>query len=474
MDLDGALVNKVKNYIQKHNLLKYREKVLVACSGGMDSVCLAEILCVLSRLFSWQITVGHVNHQIRGEEAQQDALWVSDFCRRRGLPFVLAKVDVPAFAEENGCSTEEAARILRYRALDGMAKEHDLSVVAVAHNQEDNAETILMNILRGSGIEGASGIKNRRGNVVRPLLFVSRKEIEAFCRQNNIDYRTDSSNSDKKYLRNKVRLELLPILGEYNPEVIPAICRFGGMLARDADFLAGLARECYRTEAVSVQDGEVSLASGKLKSMDPAIVSRVLLMAIKECLQEKPDAYINYKHIAKVQELLSESRTGAVLELPGGLKVKKDYAALQLSAANLQEKKAALSGEYFLPVPGRVVLPDKRIVRASIFRGEKPRAIDARKAAFPAAVADKGLVVRARAPGDVFLPPGMNGSKRKLKEFLIDSKIPLAERDNIPLVVDGAGILWIAGVRGAYREESGSVDKWIYLELIEKEYINGS
>jgi tRNA(Ile)-lysidine synthase len=471
--LDGALINKVKKYIQQNNLLKYREKVLIACSGGMDSVCLTEILRILSHFFSWQVTVGHVNHQIRGEEAQEDALWVNAFCRRRGLPFILAKIDVPAFVAENGGSLEEAARILRYSALEDMAKEHDLSAIAVAHNQEDNAETILMNILRGSSLEGASGIKNRRGSIVRPLLPASRKEIDAFCRQNNIDYRTDSSNSDKKHLRNRVRLELLPILTEYNPEVIPALCRFGGMLARDADFLTRLAGEYYRKEAVFLQDAAVSLAADKLKSMDPALVSRVLLMAIKECLQEKPDSYINYKHIAKVQELLREGRTGAVLELPGGLKVKKDYAALLFSAAKPPAKEAALSGEYFLPVPGRVVLPDKRIVRASIFCGEKPRTTSARKAAFPAAVADKGLIVRGRKPGDMFSPSGMDGRKRKLKDFLIDSKIPLAERDNIPLVVDSAGILWIAGVRGAYREEARSVYKWIYLELIEKEYING-
>lgn len=131
-----------------------------------------------------------------------------------------------------------------------------------------------------------------------------------------------------------------------------------------------------------------------------------------------------------------------------------------------------LAGEYFLPVPGRVALPDKRIVRASIFYGEKPKATGASNAVFPAEVADKGLAVRGRAPGDVFLPSGMNGSKRKLKDFLIDSKIPLAERDNIPLVIDGAGILWIAGVRCAYREAARPAEKWIYLELIEKEYLN--
>jgi tRNA(Ile)-lysidine synthase len=365
---------------------------------------------------------------------------------------------------------EEAARLLRYEALNKLAAEQELPVVAVAHNLDDNAETLLMNILRGSGLEGLTGIKARRGNLVRPLLNISREEIETFCRRHNIAYRTDSSNGDTRYLRNKVRLELFPILREYNRNIAASLAHLGKTLARDADFLKKAAANFY-IGAADRRGGAVLLPLDKMRGLPQALLSRVILLAVKEQLGGKSFVYITHKHVESVLDLVLEGRTGAVLELPGALTVKRDYLHIAFTAAP-PDSRPVLAEEYVLTVPGRVVLQDNRILRASVFRGAQPGAVGKNKAVFPASVARDGLIVRGRRSGDMFRPAGMEGAGCKLKKFLIDHKVPQTERDNIPLVLDKEGVLWVAGVRGAFRQTEEEVKQWLYLELLDKEYIH--
>lgn len=467
----GSLINKIKKQIEKNLLFKRRERILIACSGGVDSVVMTEILRVLAPAFGWQLFVCHVNHNIRGNEATEDALWVGNFCRMRGLEYCVENVNVPKFSSENGYSIEEAARILRYQALNKVASEKNLSVIAVAHNMEDNAETVLMNTLRGSGIDGLTGIKQKIGNVVRPLLSVSREEIEAFAQEQKISFRTDSSNKNKKHLRNKIRLELLPGLKKYNPEIVSALCRMAGILEKDAEFLHKAARSKF-IEASHEKDGVLKLSLNTMKNLDDALLTRVLLFAVRSSLSDIPNCYVANKHITKLAELVREGKTGTILELPGRLKVKKDYQEILFSLQPFERQERERLPEQILSVPGRVVLPDGRILRASLFRGTRPPVSSPAKAVFPAYVAKGGLLVRGRVSGDIFRPSGMKGQRRKLKDFLIDSKIPVERRDGLPLVFDREGLLWIAGVRCAHRESGQFVDNWLYLELLDKEYIN--
>ena len=464
-----SLINKIRRTIEKNALVKQGERILIACSGGADSVAMTEALRILSLLEQWYIFVCHVNHNIRGEEAQQDALWVGNFCHVRGLDFCIENVDVPTFAKEEKYSLEEAARILRYRTLQRVAEERNLSKIAVAHNLDDNAETIIMNILRGSGLDGLTGIKVKRDNIIRPMLEITRPEIEEFCCNNDLDFCTDSSNKERKHLRNRIRMDLVPVLKRYNPSVSEALCRLGGILEKDAILLSQLALEKYKAVAIEKEDA-IFLPLDKLLAMDKAFLPRVFSLTIKQSIGDS--AYISTQHLYQLQELLEKGRTGAVLDLPSELKVKRSYEALVFSTKNDEQTQVISLEQMALPVPGRIVLPDRRIIRASIFRGSKPRIAESQKAIiFPAYVAEHGLVVRPRENGDVFQPSGMNGSKQKLKQFFIDNKIPQEERDNIPLVCDDDGILWIAGLRVAHREYVDT-NSWLYLELIDREYLN--
>lgn len=471
MQKHDSLINRVRQQIEKNYLFKRKERILVACSGGADSVVMLEVLRVLAPAFGWQLSVCHVNHNIRGKEAQEDALWVGNFCRMRGLSVYAENVDVPKFSEENKCSIEEAARILRYQVLNNIADEKGFTSIAVAHNMEDNAETLLMNIMRGSGLDGLTGIKQKNGNIVRPLLSISRKDILEFAATHKLAFRTDSSNKNKKYLRNRVRLELLPALSKYNPEIVPALCRTTGLLERDAAYLNKIARDKF-IQVSTEKDGALLLKLSDIKELDEALLTRVLLFAAKSALQEVSDAYISYKHINSVVELVKEGKTGTVLALPGQLKVKKDYDFLLLSNQPFEPKENKHLGEYVLPVPGRVVLPDGSILRASLFCGAKPKVAVRTKAVFPDYVARGGLLIRGRSAGDIFQPSGMQGKQKKLKKFFIDSKIPVEKRNHIPLVFDREGLLWIAGYRSSHRELRPITDSWLYLELIDKEYIN--
>ncbi len=463
-----SVVNKVKKTIDEHAYFKSGERILVACSGGADSIALLEILRTLSIRGGWQVGVCHVNHHLRGKESDEDALWVGNFCRLRGITCSTEHVDVQKLATEGGHSVEEAARILRYEALRKVADRDGYSCIAVAHNHQDNAETILLNLLRGSGIEGLTGMQGRQVDIVRPFLGVERKNIEDFCDQQKIAYRKDSSNKNKNYLRNRVRLELLPQMEKFNPAVVDALCRTGELLETDADFLRSLAKEKYDNMILQDRDS-LSLPLDALSAEHKAMCSRIIALAINHVLSN--NGYIGSKHIAKVRELLLAGRTGAVIDLPGDLKVKKTYDELLFATRPFDEIKVNPLEELKLPVPGRADLPDGRILRASLFRGGKPKVNGVTKAIFPAAVADGGLTVRSRRPGDLFQPSGMQGSRQKLKEFFIDNKLPVEDRDGIPLVCDRDGILWIVGLRCAYREAPDN-GKWLYLEFLDQEYVH--
>ena len=469
MEKKESIVNIVKKYIDKNTLFVRNERILVACSGGADSVAMLEILRTLASLYDWQIHVCHVNHNIRGKESDEDALWVKNFCRLRGLELTIENVDVPKYVEENKCSPEEGARILRYQALKKVLNDKNFSAIAVAHNKNDNAETILMNIIRGSGTNGLLGIQMKRNVIVRPMLEIPRREIEEFCHTQKIDYRTDSSNKDKKYLRNKVRLELMPVLEKYNGEIITALAKTAELISEDVDFLNKSAGETFDKIVKDKDENKVVLLK-EFSLLHRAVSTRLAGIIIKDMLKGEKH-YIGFKHLNKVVDFALGGRTGAVIEIPGEIKIKKDYETLVFSKYDFKKEETIIINEEVLKVPGRVVLPDGKIIRASLFKGARPRVITNDVAVFPYPIASEGLTVRSRRSGDIIKPVGMHGSKRKLKDVFIDCKIPYEKRDSIALVCDKEGVLWIAGIKSAHREQV-TTDTWLYLELINKEYID--
>ncbi len=469
MERKDFLITRTKNYIEDNSLITPGERVLIACSGGADSVALLEVLKLLAHSLKYEIAVCHVNHNIRGTEAKDDALWIGNFCRIRGIDFCIKEINVPNFAKENKLSLEEAARILRYKVLNEVAREKNCSAIAVAHNKEDNAQTVIMNILRGSLLDGLTGIKAKNNNIIRPFLFAEREIIEDFCKQNKIAYRVDSTNQDKKYLRNKVRMELMPVLQKYNPQIVHSLCNMADMLSKDATFLKGLAQESFLNLAQR-KNGDIIFPLEKLGKISSSLLSRIILLTMKTLATQDERAYFSSKHVADVLKLICNGNLNTQIVLPNKLYVKKDYSNLIFSKHQFKKDEKVVFGEYKLSIPGKVVLPNKKIIRASIFRGAKPKVRQHSIAVFPIEIAQEFLIVRTRLAGDVFCPSGMGGKHKKLKEFFIDSKIPFDKRDDIPLVLDKEGILWICGVRCAHRDVKKLYnDSWLYLEFFNGE-----
>lgn len=294
-------------------------KLILACSGGADSLAMTEALTIIfpqSSLF-----VVHINHSIRAIAAQQDADLVEKFCAMRNLNCIVIEVNVPDFAKQNKLSLEEAARILRYRELLKVLDTEQADYIVTGHNKDDQAETLLINLLRGSGLAGLSAMKMCSGKIIRPLLNISRVAIEDFCLERSIVYALDQTNYDTKYLRNKIRYELLPLLGqEYNPSIVDTLTRTTNLICIDDDYLKSQAEKFFQEHAF-VENSCVTFSTD-IASLHQAVLTRIVFIAIDVVMGERKS--INYSHIIAILELFGKP-TGKFLQLPKGLRVEKKY-----------------------------------------------------------------------------------------------------------------------------------------------------
>jgi len=438
------IIDKVKHAIEKHQLLERGDKLVVAISGGPDSVCLLHILHSLSVEYGIKIYGAHLNHNFRGIEAQKDAQYVNNLCEELDIMPFVKSMDVGKYAKEKGYSLEEAGRILRYQFFDEVAEKVGASKIAVAHNQNDQAETVLMRLLRGAGPQGLAAIRHKRDKIIRPLLDATRGEIEAYCDMHNLAPRIDHTNAQAIYHRNKIRLELLPYLQkEYNPNIIEALVKTASLLKMDNDFLELQARDSYNL--LKRNENEcLYLPILGINKLHLSLKSRILRIAAEELLGKKEA--LEYKHINSILELIENSETGKRLVLPEGLFVSKSYNQLIFS---LRDYSVDNSFYYLLNVDDCTYIPEaegefhlrllEREELKEIPKGNNIKAFDWDKV-------KNQLIVRNRRDGDRFIPLGLSGHK-KLKDFFIDLKIERAHRDNIPLVCDGEEIMWIVGYR---------------------------
>jgi tRNA(Ile)-lysidine synthase len=444
-----AFRKRLQETIRRMGLLKQGDTVLVGVSGGPDSMALLHALWRLSAEEDWRVFAVHVNHQLRGEASEADQAYVEARCREWGIPCEVHRVDVSARLREQGGNLQDVARRLRYAAFREAAEKVRADKLALAHQADDQVETVLMRFLRGTGVSGLAGIPFIRPwhgmALVRPLLSFFREEIEAYCREEALRPRRDESNESLAYTRNRLRHRLIPQLAEYNPRVKEAILKLSLLVAEEEGVWERLEAEAAEEVTVRRGSGEITLDISALRRQPVALQRRLIKLHLNYLVKGEA-AEVPMNAVDRVLSL-TEGGTGNRLHLPGNLEAEREYGRLHLRRADADppdpEGKAIP-----LAVPGVTTLPDMggriqvRVAERSLAAEELP----GRWAVFDADRLEHPLYVRPRRPGDRMRLLGLAGSK-KVKEIMIDAKVPRRMRQRWPMVVHGEEIIWIPGLR---------------------------
>ena len=431
---------------------------MVAVSGGADSVALLHILLELAPKYSLRLAIAHLNHCLRETESDRDEAFVASLAQRIELPFYAGREDVLAYQKRQRLSLEDAARQVRYRFYDFTAAKHGYGKIAVGHHGDDNAELVLLNLLRGSGPLGLSGISPVRTNkIIRPLIKLKRSQIMDYIALKKLDYVTDSSNRDLKFHRNKIRAQLIPRLkNEYNPKLIDSLNRLTTIIRAEDDWIEDLIQPIYEKTIVFEKKNKLGLSIAELNQLPLAVRRRLIrkaILGVKGNLRR-----VAYAHVEAACKIVQSGPTCGLLDLPDRIGIQRDNNVLTISkeSQNLRSAdRAALRSqtrdyEYRLTEPGYVFIEaaGMQISFAEIPKAQLPDLnlsgnriafFDMDRITFP-------LVIRNFRPGDRFSPLGLNGSQ-KLKKFFIDHKISRRERAKCPLVLSQNRIIWVAGHR---------------------------
>ena len=464
---------KVREWVEHHALLPRGNNIVAACSGGADSLALVDLLDGFRQELGIALFVAHFEHGLRGEESCRDAEFVRNYCDSRGLRFFCGNADVKNEVLRNGGSIEEVARRLRYEYLRYVAGVVGGALIATGHHRDDQAETVLMNLVRGSGGRGLGAMRPRQVDIVRPLLCLTRTEIEIYCRERKLQPRNDFSNDDVNFRRNRVRHELVPLLQQrFNPSLTDALCRTADVLADEQEFLRSYVEEQLPKLVVKMEKG-YRLNSASFSKLHVA-VQRELLRYLLGKLRGDTHG-VAFAHVEQIRALYLQNKGAQCIDLPGAWRARKSYQDLFIETTLVHERECFSAREpnpVILSCPGETILPEFGVTLCcSEYFGELAPPVDLgdTKVAFERASLQFPLFVRQRRPGDVFHSLGAPG-KRKLKKLLIDLKIPVEQRDIVPIVSDGAGIIWVAGFRRAERGRLSTNGKnYIIIELIKNE-----
>ncbi|MRR07598.1 MAG: tRNA lysidine(34) synthetase TilS [Deltaproteobacteria bacterium] len=443
------MLRHISDTIRDNRLFCHGDTVVVAVSGGADSVALLDILSSMTKL-RLNLVVAHLNHGLRGEESDDDAAFVEELAARYQLPFRLQRVDVKEIGRQRKLSLEEAGRMARYEWFDTVAKSSAARLIALGHHADDQAETFLLRLFRGSGTTGLSSMRLLSSDrYVRPLLLVTRDEILAYLERRGLSYRHDSSNDETVFLRNRIRHECLPYLRTFNPAISERLNNAAEILAADEAVLEALIDGLF--PRLSRYDSEgVILDLKAVRAELPGVRFRLYRRAL---LVLRGDlARITATHLKQVDQLVHSSRTQGEQSLPGGFTAMRCYDALHFLP--LRKEQGRESWVIRIEGPGRYALPDGRNISVRLTAPpENWGTVPAYRAYFAPASVPFPWTVRTFRPGDRFRPFGMSGT-RKVKDFFIDRKISQFLRRQIPLLFSAEELLWVCGLRVS---ESGRV-----------------
>jgi len=441
------MLEAVRATCEKYALLTRGDKVVVGVSGGADSCALLLALVQLKNAWNLSLHVAHLNHQMRGAEAEADAAFVQALAERLNLPCTIAQVDVPALAKERGWSVEQAGREARYKFFGELADSIGASKIAVGHTADDLLETMLLNWCRGAGAEGLAGMPPTVGRVIRPLFEISREQARAFCVENGVTPRYDASNEDVRYRRNRVRHELAALFKELCPPILRHAGRLAEVLRAENAYLDERARETLAALRREGESGIMIIDVERLSQQPLGLLRRILRLAVREVKGDLEN--VGFEHIEPIVRAVRQGgrrdASPKAWTLPNHISVKLQGDILWLKAP-LQEKTLSRS-EWTLSVPGAVDIPSLNVrLQAVLCEGVPRLENDFQKAFLDADKLTSPLTVRFPQRGERFRPLGMSGTK-KVTRLFADMKLPAWERARALVVVSEGMIVWVVGCR---------------------------
>ena len=441
------IFKKIEKTISRDNMLDYGDRVLVAVSGGPDSVVLLDVLEQLKAAFSLDLVVAHFDHGLRPYDDERETRFVASLAVSKNFPFVTQKaLSLPG---KSGMSLEEEARDRRYEFLDHAKKTHGAQKIALGHTLDDQAETVIMRLLRGSGPAGLSGIPPvRNHDILRPLIEVTRREIEEYIARRNLSHITDPSNLEKNHLRNRIRLDLLPQLKTYQPRIVEILGQTAGIMRDETRWMETEAEEWIKGHVAVFKTGMPSVPVKAFGELAAALQNQVIRQLIKRV--QGGLRRINVRHIEAIKGLV-QGRPQASLDLPNNVFVKKTYNTLIFGKTREKQDLKGIKGfQYVLDGPGvfnldaiSCTVTIEEIKRKALLPGDNASPwiahLNADRMEYP-------LTIRSFVPGDRFIPLGMTGHK-KIKDFFVDRKIPSHVRRRLPLLCQGNNPIWVCGLR---------------------------
>ncbi len=486
------LIGEVDCYIRRHQLLEPGSSVVVATSGGPDSVTLLHLLQRLAGAFGLSLHVAHLNHRIRGQDADDDQAFVQNLAARWGLPFTSDSIDVPAIASREKLALEEAARRTRYAFLSRIAQQVGATRIAVGHNADDQAETVLMHLLRGAGPAGLRGmlpstqLRDYRLlqasleppadlTIIRPLLATPRADIEAYCTEHDLETRFDRSNLDTTYFRNKLRHEVLPYLGQINPQISERLQNLAEVVRADYKLHQEFVSVAQDTLLVASYPDALVFNLARWREQPLAIRRAIVRRAAYRLRRTLRD--VDFAHVENAVDVAQRGQTGSQAVLPRGLTLTVGYTTVTIADADAMHLPSErpwldVGSDIGVSIPGMTPLPDGWAIQAEEVTHWDLEVIKDNMnplvARLDAGVLGKTPLLRTRQAGDRFRPQGMQGSEVRLSDFLINIKIPRRWRDHLPLVVADDRILWVAGLR--LSEEAlvrTDTERVVYLRFLE-------
>lgn len=457
------MLNKVQTYIEELNMISEGDRIVIGVSGGADSVCLFHVLLKLAKKLKLTLFVVHINHGIRGEEADEDEAYVKELCDTNGISFTVVKEDVPKIAKEQGLTEEEAGRKVRYEAFYKCFEENRCNKIAIAHNRNDNAETFLFHLFRGSGIKGLTGIPPIRDEIIRPLLCISRQEIEEYLKENNIRFCTDRTNLTLDYSRNKIRHHIINFAKEeINSNAVGHIVNAAGHLEEINRYLEKNIKIAYDRVVTPYSEVENYEINTEKFNQEELIIQRgIIRLVIYELAHQLKD--VEALHINLVLAL-KDKEVGKSLDLPYGIVAVRKYHSIRMSTRQEQANESCEGNRgisnngksleltepsFEIKAPGDYYLPQlNSVLHVNILNYEKNMLIPKNCCTkwFDYDKIKNTVLIRNRQEGD-FLQIDSKGSRKKIKSLFIDDKVPREERDLLPLLADESHIMWVVGGR---------------------------